>query len=366
MSAIVMIADASESGLECWSETAGAIAALQEALPSARGTGIHILGTDVVVPATAWSQDLPVPARRGGSFVAPVLASFQGMGHDKPVLVIAGCGEVFDLGDWMQDVEDCVLIRTGSLSLQASGGTCFEIDGRQGLEPALARLAQPRPARRTHRPAGLSGTVNHEWDLDATGYPLVFVEPIGRFMQLFPITRSQHERLLAPRPQACGDRWYAAVLAASPRGWLREDAEELEPLLATALMPNEVGDLAAWYGRDYRTPGVEEWRTAYRWLAGQEASVPPGEVERAMDPTARRFWRAVQAAREPQTLLDLSLMNGGVLEWVQGANKEWQTLGKPRPAFHPTFLDPLRDPPQVPTSLTRRSRLFGIRFSRSA
>ena len=187
-------------------------------------------------------------------------------------------------------------------------------------------------------------------------------------MHLFPVAKPQFEAFLAAAPAspARRDAWYGGLLALNPRlsPWSGSLAS-YEQMFITGLLPEDVQAFAAHLGPGFRIPDVESWRTAFRWLAEQELSIPPARLEYEMVPAARRIWQGLLAALRPRTLLDLSLMQGGVLEWATAADGHFVALGKPRDAFDPNYRDPLRDRPWEPTTPIRRSKRFGMRLIRA-
>ena len=373
-SALLIVVDGSESGAPHWARTARLAAALLARLPAGVPARLALLGSDLTWEAGNWRADgaLPAAARGSGSFLAPVLAAVNVRRQQYAAIAVLGSGDVFDLPDWIALHPEMAwaLARTGPESLQPIGLGLPELDASAARAdlPALASalLAQltalPASARRS---TSLSGFVRHRWELDRSGYPLVYVEPLRLFWQLFPLARPQFEHFLAEaRPPGWGDAWYAGFLEA---GLPRRSACDLaggdyEPAFVTGLLPTEVQAYSGWHGKGLRPPSVAEWRTAWRWLAEQSASIPPAELERSMSLTAACLWQGLLERLHPATLLDLSLMRGGVLEWVTEPGGEWLGMGQPRPGHHvKPFHNPLSDDPHRPTSLDRRSRWFGFR-----
>jgi len=195
---------------------------------------------------------------------------------------------------------------------------------------------------------------------------MIYVPPLAAFAHLFPISKPQFEAFLAAAPSpARSDRWYGDLMALNPRlsPWSASLASH-EQMFITGLLPEDAQAFASHLGPDFRIPDVESWRAAYCWLAGQELSIPPAALEYEMAPSARRIWQGLLAAIRPRTLLDLSLMQGGVLEWATAADGHFVALGKTRDAFDPNYRDPLKDRPWEPTTPIRRSKRFGMRLMR--
>ena len=366
MPGIVLIADATESGTACWSQTAASIADLLAALPPGSVRGIGFLGTDLMWPAEAWqpAMGLPTEAAATGSFVAPVMAGLAARNLAPAWAVIVGSGEVFDLPDWLPGITDWALLRTGAALLQAVGGRVPEYGPEEGLAPLLSRLTAAAPMRPRSAEHDLTGAVKHRWMLDRAGYPMLHVPPLNAFVHLFPVAKPQFEVFLAASTGR-RDQWYSAVLAGNPRlsPW-SPATPNYEGYFITGLLPEDAEAYAACMGCDFHLLTVEQWRAAYTWLAGEDTSILPASVEYEMAPAARRIWQALLAVVRPHSLLDLSLMRGGVLEWVTARDGRYVALGQPRDSFDPHFRDPLRDRPWEPVTPIKRSRRFGIRLMR--
>jgi hypothetical protein len=80
-----------------------------------------------------------------------------------------------------------------------------------------------------------------------------------------------------------------------------------------------------------------------------------------MAPAALRLWTALLDELHPQTILDLSLMRFGIVEWTTGLGGVWLGMGQPRVEYHAHFHEALSEP-WPPTMPNRRSRLFGMRL----
>lgn len=361
---VFLIADGSESSLPVWEQTTQVVSALLAALPPAAAAGVFLLGSTLRWAPDVWRSDLTLaPHQRGGSFLAPILLSLP---REPSICIVIGAGEVFDLEDWSRNGARWGLVRVGEASLQATGGSLVEVTPAD--LPLLLDYVQTVAASPLAPLPALSGFVRHRWALDSRGFPLIWVEPLRAYLHLFPVSRPQFEHYLcAARPSGLGDAWYTDLLKLLPRSSpATVSAERLEQLFCAGLLPSEVQDYVQWQGADYALPTVDAWRTAYAWLEKQDVSAPPAGIEDRLAPLARRLWHAVLTMRQPHTLLDLSLMRGGLLEWASGEAGAWVGMGKPRPAFYPTLHDPLRDAPLPPTSLTRRSKVFGLRLLRTA
>lgn len=193
---------------------------------------------------------------------------------------------------------------------------------------------------------------------DCTGFPYVELKDPALAVSLLPLTKLQFEAYLADlTPQ--GDRWYEELLALNPRvSPQRFTPEQRERLFLTGPLPAEVEAYAAWLGEGYRLPTVTEWRASYRRF--QATAFTPLAASPAAGGRAAALLRRLEQQVRPQTLLDFSLMRGGVVEWARDRNA-WVGLGAPQPRFQPNLWNPLSDtvPPIRPN---QRLAFFGARL----
>lgn len=363
---IMLIADFSDSAAACWPQTARAIADLIATLPEDSVSGIHQIGASLRWEADTWRADMPAPPAPGGSFLAPVMAALR-QRRERPVaIVIVGAGEVFDLIDWvgLERGTYWSLVRTGNESLQRVDGRLPEAT-LDNLEPLVNQLRDLPGSAAYVRPSQ-TGFLHHHWSLDRTGFPLIRVEKLDADVQLFPLTKPQYEQFLyeAPSPER-GDAWYTELLKLNPRlSASAHSLEDYEGLFITGLLPNEVRAYIQWHGAGCQLLTVEQWKTAYAWLATQDVSILPAELERDLSPVARRLWDSLLSQLRPRTLLDLALMRDNVIEWVDGPGKQWSGMGRPRDRFFESIHNVLT--PYQALTVARRSKVWGMRLIRRA
>jgi len=200
-----------------------------------------------------------------------------------------------------------------------------------------------------------------QFSYDRTGFPLIAVPSVGVEAQLLPATKMQFERFLA-EPNDFGDSWYEGVLALNPRVSHRQlTTNDRERLFITGLLPEEALAFARWMGEGFDLPTVEQWRALYTALAAE--SVPMRHwVPQASISSVRLVLDILMTQRRAHSLLDLSLMRGGVVEWVRQRNT-WVGLGAPRPEFHANLWNPLEDMVR-PIRVGERLPYFGLRLMR--
>lgn len=198
--------------------------------------------------------------------------------------------------------------------------------------------------------------------IDRTGFPYVELKDPALAVSLLPLTKIQFERYLADlTPQ--GDHWYEELLKLNPRVSPQHfTPEQREGLFITGLLPAEATAYAAWLGEGYRLPTVAEWRGIYRCF--QSTTFTPLEASPSPNNNVRAaiLLRRMETQTRPKTLLDFSLMRGGVVEWVSDA-KVWTGLGTPEPGFKPNLWDPLNETVS-PIKPKKRLAYFGARLVR--
>ncbi len=200
---------------------------------------------------------------------------------------------------------------------------------------------------------------------DRAGFPLVPIPSLGLSAHLFPVAKVQYERFLL-EPTSFGDAWYERLLELNPRiSHTRFAPENYERLLLTGVLPAETEAFARWLGPDWRVPTVEQWRDVYRAFESMACSrayfdsLPRNQLASG----AVAMIRGLFQQRRPETLVDLSLMNGGGIEWVRQAD-QWVGLGAPRACFAHQLCDPLRGEPVRPIHADTRIAYFGFRLIR--
>ena len=186
-------------------------------------------------------------------------------------------------------------------------------------------------------------------------------------MHLFPVLRAQFEVYLSnTRPTEWRDSGWKVrqemVISRVPSH--RATSEDYEGTFLGGTIPDDLIAFQAWNGAGYRPLSEKEWLSAWKWLEGQSLCVPPPYLEDGLEPSARDIWGFAMENCAAQSLLDITFMRNGMVEWVKTASGEWGGMGKPR-RIHP-FHNPLTDPMLKPTSLTRRSKWLGFRLIRKA
>lgn len=331
-----------------------------------------MLGNAAPVPPAALKQAGPPGAgnhAQACSLIAPIMEALV-REERKHSVVIIGNGEIFDLDDWTDDprLDGWLLVRTGGQSLQGPSHRIAEIELNQITGDADTLLTYFSRHARDAEGAGEAapGAYDagaYEWKIDATGYPLVYVEPLGAFVHLFPVSKPQFEKFVAAgRRSEFGDEWYAEILALNPRASYRNDEiPAREQLFMTAVTPEESAAFARWLGRGYALMTAEEWNKCYGWLGERPAPSPPPDLASRLSRDALALWGIVEAQwldhRRRSTLRELALMTRGVaLEWALERPGRYCGLGEPAASkYQRKANEPVRP-------LARRPKDFGFRL----
>jgi hypothetical protein len=362
---IALVADATDSAAPFWEQTAKTIADLVAALSGSSVLSVYLLGTHLHWAASAWRPNMPIPpeASRSGSFLAPVMAELRMMRVVPDVGIVVGTGEVFDLEDWGNGVARWILVREGDRSLQNADGRLPELAADESDRLVDLLHTTPSDISRPSLPRQ-EGRVEHQWRLDLTGYPLVYVPPIGTYVHLFPIAKPQFECFLAEsRLSEYGDAWYATLLEINPRlSPAAVSFADYERLFVTGLLPSEVQAYISWHGQGFSLLSSGQWLEVSRWMETKDLSVLPADLEHDLAPTALQLWDGLLRELHPRTLLDLSLMRAGVVEWVHESGRPCLGMGHPRQCFRPGYHDITRPYEPTPAMLKCRSKFFGFRL----
>jgi hypothetical protein len=309
---------------------------------------IYMLGN----PEPVSHKVLELPNVPGGhlsracSLIAPNMRKLAEQEGRKHSLIVIGNGEIFDLEDWADDpcLDGLLLIRTGDESLRGSSQKVTEItpdDIRNAaLHTLLGYLSTPPRAPEAH-PANVNHPPAYQWDVDPTGYPLIRVETdsFNAFIHLFPVTKPQFERFVAAdEQQRFDDQWYTSyMLKDAPRASYRSrHAPRLESLFATEVSAEEALAFGRWLGRGYKLLKAEDWCAANDWLAKQTVTSMPQDLYESLAKDARAVWKIIEEQclerdqqDQPTTLQDVSLMSGGLLEWVAERPGVYCAVGDP-------------------------------------
>jgi len=187
--------------------------------------------------------------------------------------------------------------------------------------------------------------VKTAFSIDPMGFPLVEFPTLGLQMHLLPITKVQFEHFLA-ESRKFDDNWYETVLKLNPRVSYRNfTADKRERLFLTGILIDEAQEFANWLGEEFDLPTADEWRACYKLL--RELKLPTTDnllnnLNNCSKP-AQIIIRRLLSQIHPKTLLELSLMEEGVMEWVKGRDAKWKLLGKPRQSFQPALRKTLEE-----------------------
>ena len=205
---------------------------------------------------------------------------------------------------------------------------------------------------------------------DRTGFPLVHLTELGYDVHLLPVSKSQFEQFASTDPIFRVIYEHARALNPLPMGVPKRQSTEpfVAQKLMTGVLPEEALQFAVWLDNneptsDYALPNVDEWRAIYDCLQYERCEQYIDDVlENSPGEDAQRLIQRI-LKNQPQSLLALSLMRNGVIEWVHGES-EWVGLGTPHPDFYPNTFEPLQECVE-PVDATQRIRTFGFRLIRT-
>lgn len=215
------------------------------------------------------------------------------------------------------------------------------------------------------------------FEIDATGFPLVWVQAIAAWMHWLPVSKLQFETFLRQaRHRGFDAAWYDHVLALNPPvAPARVHSENYRNALLTGILPSEAQRFAAWLGEEFAVPTLDQWLLAWSELASRpaERGLPAALALRLEEPARTLLTRIDSAlsvtaagARRHRTLADQMLLRWGVLEWVeqQGEPARWVGIGEPPRLARGVRVSPERGPVLPDRPKAFRSYLFGFRLIR--
>lgn len=192
---------------------------------------------------------------------------------------------------------------------------------------------------------------------DITGFPLVHLLDTGYAVHLWPVTRFQFERAWPQHP--------ALRIAANP------DTENLENLLMTGIVPADITAFTAWLnsieraepGTRFQAPSVLQWRHIHDYMQFERMEKHLGAIEAACaSSAAQNLLQTVMQKRAVHTLLELSLMREGIIEWAWDHDR-WTGLGQPSWDFYPNTFEPMNETIE-PVEASKPQQIFGLRLVR--
>lgn len=315
---------------------------------------LFMLGNSHPVSPTTLKQVIPPgvnPQTQPCSLIAPIMGRLI-LEEGKHSVIIIGNGEIFDLDDWTDNpqVDGWLLVRTGDESLQGPFGRVSEVTLDQitwnDIDTLLSYFSHSaqQPASSNHKSDGAD---QYQWQVDASGYPLILVEPLDAYVHLFPVTKPQFEKFIASgRKPGFGDEWYTELLELNPRvSYRNADVSSPDGLFMTGVTTNEASAFSRWLGRDFGLLTADEWASCSNWFATQDAVSLSGELRNRLSPDAAAIWELIETEwlDGQSTLQDLSLMKQGILEWVVERPGRYCGVGEPVSSkLQRKAIDPVR------------------------
>ncbi len=196
---------------------------------------------------------------------------------------------------------------------------------------------------------------------DRTGFPMIAVEDAGVEVHLLPITKYQFYDFVVA-PTLVNEPRYKEMLALNPAATPEEfTIDTREQLFVSGVLPEEAIAFGRWLGEGYDIPTVREWRDI---MAALRRVPPPRQnlVTDFVEGPAKIILEKLSTQIHIRSMLDYSLMRGGLVEWVR-QGKKLVGLGLPRSEFHPNLWDPLINEIR-PININDRVPYFGFRLIR--
>lgn len=193
---------------------------------------------------------------------------------------------------------------------------------------------------------------------------MVHVPKLALDIHLLPVTKIQFETYISEPIPNFGTNWYHQILSLNPRvSHNTYNGEHRERLFISGLFPKEIIPFAKWLGEGYDLPTKEEWRETYRSF--QNLPIPSFSAKLEKENIGLGIFRKIANSSATDRLVDASLMNGGLAEWVfSEESKSWVGLGKPVVDFYPNGLNPLLDEFKPLDASNVRLKFFGFRLVR--
>jgi len=201
---------------------------------------------------------------------------------------------------------------------------------------------------------------------DRLGFPMMPLPDLSLEVHLLPVTKIQFERFIAEADNDFGSNWYKDVLALNARvSYKHFTANNQERLFITGVLPEEALAFARWLGRAFDLPTREEWRAIYQAFTDIPISANHLQLKSSAAKPAHIILENLlqDFPINDRTLVELTLMREGLVEWASTPTGTWVGLGQPRSTFFPNLLNPLSDEFK-PLEADKRLYFFGFRLIR--
>ena len=217
-----------------------------------------------------------------------------------------------------------------------------------------------------------------KFELDRTGFPMVWVDAINAYVHWIPVTKLQFEYFLCAEPQRHFDAsWYDEIRFLNRRVAPNEiRVNNYWNAFLSGITPSEVQRFARWCGDEYTMPTLNDWFTAYKALRALPPEPPSvidsmGNLRERVQTVLTRLnsasTRALKESGYERTLADQMLMRMGVMEWVEcpGQHFQWRGMGQTFPSFYGSLFTPDHGRPSIPNNPeTERLHAYGFRLIR--
>ena len=215
--------------------------------------------------------------------------------------------------------------------------------------------------------------MSYLFDIDRTGFPMMYIARAGAYVQLLPLTKVQVERFLAEPFEEFGNEWYESLLVLNARcSYNNVTARNREQAFITGMTPHEAERIAQWFGSGFDLPTRDQWCMIYRTMHSLKISDLSVERSHLCKPARVLLERLEETLSSGSaTLSSLLLFDGGLVEWVRDraepsvAEQHWVGMGMPRSSFFNLVFNPDRDRVE-PLNVVQRAYYFGTRLVRNS
>ncbi|MPL97680.1 hypothetical protein SDC9_43872 [bioreactor metagenome] len=221
-----------------------------------------------------------------------------------------------------------------------------------------------------------------KFELDITGFPMIWSESINCYIQFFPFSKIQFELFMASshNPLFNAEN-YSELIILNPRVSPNNiHKDNYWQAFLTGVKPNELEEITRWYQstdqqNTYKFFSLEEWNAIYFEFSRKEPirdlSVIPTKNKRIsllIEKLGNTYKYLRPNNNRSFSLKDQMLFQYGVVEWVSSShsNHKWIGMGQPNPDFRTVVYSPEQGVPEYPIA-PYQDRLFyyGFRLLRN-
>lgn len=223
--------------------------------------------------------------------------------------------------------------------------------------------------------------LSHQIELDKTGFPMIWIQEVKKYLHLIPVTKIQFEIFMCdtPHPKFDGEWYIGKILNLNPRVSPNAiEGNNYWGVFMTGIKPDEIVSFIRWCdtdGNKYVIPDVDLWNEIFN-IVKKKPPIDNLESIRGLSDRSRVIMgrldkvnrQKAESINRKYTLADQMIMRYGVMEWVTNLSQvqEWAGLGEPHPEFHPVLKSVDDGVPELPKDpYTDRLDYYGFRLLRT-